>query len=117
MTCFASGLVGSDFRTILLGSLRHGLTSVLPVRALGELHLSQGLLYGMTTLAYSDRVSIMVGPKRKAAKRGRPYAGGRDPLVSIRLSAETIAALDAKAEGGSRSDLIRRYVEAGLKRK
>lgn len=49
---------------------------------------------------------------------GRP-ATGTHPLVTVRLPPEMIAALDdkANAEGVSRSDVIRRLVELGLKAK
>jgi hypothetical protein len=54
-------------------------------------------------------------PKRRP---GRP-ATGKDPVVTVRLPVETIKSLDAKAnaDGLTRSDLIRRLVELGLKAK
>ncbi len=53
-------------------------------------------------------------PKRKM---GRP-ATGRDPMLGGRVPAETIAAIDAYAAkvGTTRSDAMRRLIEAGLKR-
>jgi predicted DNA binding CopG/RHH family protein len=59
--------------------------------------------------------SIPVRPK----KRGRPYSGGRDPSVTIRLPEEMLAIIDAKSaeEGTGRSEAIRRLVERGLKAK
>jgi hypothetical protein len=55
-------------------------------------------------------------PKRK--KMGRP-ATGRDPTLGGRVPAEIIAAVDAYAAeiGTSRSDAMRRLIEAGLKRR
>ena len=51
-------------------------------------------------------------------KRGRP-ATGKDPLVTVRLPMEMIAALDAKAgaAGATRSVIIRELIGAGLKAK
>jgi Arc/MetJ-type ribon-helix-helix transcriptional regulator len=57
--------------------------------------------------------SIMVRPK----KRGRPPAGGRDPLVNARMPSALIKSIDnwaAKNSDGSRSEAIRRLVELGL---
>lgn len=50
-------------------------------------------------------------------KRGRP-ATGKDPLVTVRLPAAMIAALDkeAGAAGVNRSEVIRRFVAKGLKK-
>ena len=58
--------------------------------------------------------SIEVRPKKRG--RGRPYTGGRDPLVAIRLPASTIQAVDqwAKDNALSRSAAIRRMVEQAL---
>lgn len=59
------------------------------------------------------RPSISVNQKRG---RGRPPTG-RDPAVTTRLPEKVIAAVDAWAERnsvGSRSEAIRRLVEAGL---
>jgi len=58
--------------------------------------------------------SIKAIPK----KRGRP-ATGKDPLVAARLPQTMIAALDkrAEAEGVTRSETMRRLLEAGLKRR
>jgi hypothetical protein len=55
---------------------------------------------------------------QKKRGRGRP-ATGFDPLITMRLPAEMIAALDkrAVAEGINRSELLRRLIEAGLKRR
>ena len=55
--------------------------------------------------------SITVLPK----KRGRP-ATGRDPLITARLPAALLEALDNWAEknGVPRSELVRQFVEAGL---
>lgn len=51
-------------------------------------------------------------------KRGRP-ATGKDPLVTLRLPEEMIAALDGRASdaGVSRSEAMRQLIEAGLKRR
>jgi hypothetical protein len=51
-------------------------------------------------------------------KRGRP-ATGKDPLVTARLPQDMIASLDAYAErdGVTRSEVMRRLIEAGLKRR
>ncbi|MPZ36375.1 MAG: ribbon-helix-helix protein, CopG family [Rhodospirillales bacterium] len=59
------------------------------------------------------RKSIKVLPK----KRGRP-ATGKDPFVGVRLPDTMIEALDARAdaEGVTRSETMRRLIEAGLKR-
>jgi hypothetical protein len=51
-------------------------------------------------------------------KRGRP-ATGKDPLVTARLPQDMIDSLDtrAKSEGVTRSETMRRLIEAGLKRR
>jgi hypothetical protein len=51
----------------------------------------------------------------KQKRRGRP-ATGQDPLVGFRLPPETLRRLDQLAErkGISRSDAIRRLIQAGL---
>ena len=56
--------------------------------------------------------SIKVRPK----KRGRPYTGGRDPLVAFAYPPDTILAVDqwAKDNALSRSAAIRRMVEQAL---
>jgi hypothetical protein len=49
--------------------------------------------------------------------RGRPFAGGRDPAVGVRLPWRVITALDkwGKERGlGSRSEAIRHLVQIGL---
>jgi len=53
-------------------------------------------------------------PKKKS--RGRPFAGGRDPIVGIRLPPAEIAAVDklAKADGVKRSEMVRRLLLAGI---
>ena len=58
--------------------------------------------------------SIKEIPKR----RGRP-ATGKDPLVTARLPQDMIDSLDgrAKTEGATRSEIMRRLIEAGLKRR
>jgi hypothetical protein len=58
--------------------------------------------------------SIKEIPKR----RGRP-ATGKDPLVTARLPQDMIDSLDARAEadGVTRSETMRRLIEAGLKRR
>jgi hypothetical protein len=58
--------------------------------------------------------SIKVLPK----KRGRP-ATGKDPFVGVRLPSAMIEALDSRAEadGVTRSETMRRLIEAGLKRR
>ena len=61
----------------------------------------------------------MVKPKLTEKKKGpgRPFEGGRDPVVGIRLSAEETEEIDALAErhGVKRSEMIRRLLEAGRK--
>jgi transglutaminase-like putative cysteine protease len=59
--------------------------------------------------------SIKVDQKKK---RGRP-ATGRDPMVSSRIPADTVSAVDKWAQHNetTRSDAIRRLVEIGLKAK
>jgi hypothetical protein len=59
--------------------------------------------------------SIKVDQKRR---RGRP-ATGRDPMVSSRIPAATVVAVDdwATHNETTRSDAIRRLVEIGLKAK
>lgn len=51
-------------------------------------------------------------------KPGRP-ATGMDPLIGFRLPAETIAAIDAWAaaqpDRPTRSEALRRFIEAGMK--
>ena len=58
--------------------------------------------------------SIEIKPKKRG--RGRPYTGGRDPFVGIRLPAEVILAVDqlAKDSAISRSAAIRQLVEQAL---
>jgi Arc/MetJ-type ribon-helix-helix transcriptional regulator len=63
----------------------------------------------------------MERPKPKASQdkrpRGRPFAGGRDPAVGVRLPWRVITALDkwGKERGfGSRSEAIRHLVQIGL---
>jgi len=55
-------------------------------------------------------------PKKK--KPGRP-ATGHDPLLSFRLSADMIAAIDAWAasqpDRPTRSEALRRFIEVGMK--
>jgi hypothetical protein len=56
----------------------------------------------------------------KSVKRvGRPFEGGRDPLLAARFPQPLIDAIDrwAKASSVSRSEAIRRLVEIGLKAK
>lgn len=60
----------------------------------------------------------MVKPKGRK-KIGRPFEGGRDPLVGVRLPKELIARIDtwaAKHADANRSEAIRALIEAGLKR-
>ena len=55
-------------------------------------------------------------PKRR--KRGRPYTGGRDPQVAVRLPPEMLKRIDALAARkgiSSRSEVIRAFIDAGLK--
>lgn len=59
----------------------------------------------------------MVRPKMKP-KRGRPYAGGRDPIVSVRLDPETRERIE---EWGRKGDLklseaVRQLIQRGLAR-
>jgi len=53
--------------------------------------------------------------KNVKPKRGRP-ATGKDPLIGVRFPPALTAELDAAAErdGISRSEAVRRLVEAGL---
>jgi metal-responsive CopG/Arc/MetJ family transcriptional regulator len=57
--------------------------------------------------------SIMVAPKNR---RGRPFAGGRNPHVAARMPSELISQIDrwAAAKEMTRSQAIRRLVELGL---
>jgi hypothetical protein len=56
----------------------------------------------------------LVGPK----KRGRP-ATGRDPHFGFRIPVETIAEIDAwaaqQSDKPSRSEAVRRLLDAGMK--
>ena len=60
-------------------------------------------------------LSIMAEPKR----RGRPPAGGRNPMYGFRMSDELRNAIDAWREAQpdkpSRSESIRQLVELGLR--
>jgi hypothetical protein len=56
-------------------------------------------------------------PKVNKRPRGRPFAGGRDPAVGVRLPWRVIHAVDkwGKQQGfGSRSEAIRHLVQIGL---
>src|SRR5258708_34303060 len=57
--------------------------------------------------------SIAVTQKKRG--RGRP-ATGHDPTLTIRLPKELTARIDdhAKSKGETRSDVMRRFLEAGL---
>ena len=59
--------------------------------------------------------SIMVRPKKKL--RGRPFSGGRDPKIAIRMPQTLIDKADAWGADNylGRSEAIRRLVELGLK--
>jgi hypothetical protein len=72
--------------------------------------LDQTLIYGRPKFM---KKSIKVDQKRK---RGRP-ATGRDPMVSSRIPAELVAAIDtwAAQNATTRSKAICRLLEAGLK--
>jgi hypothetical protein len=63
-----------------------------------------------------DNVNVA---KKKKRGRGRPYAGGRDPLVALRMPPELTKRIDALAgaepDQPSRSEMIRRLVELGAK--
>ena len=54
-----------------------------------------------------------------AKKRGRPFKGGRDPIIAVRLPRHVLAALKAlsAAEGATRSDRIRQLIVKHLKAK
>jgi hypothetical protein len=72
-------------------------------------------------LAFSGlRLTKTVKSSSKIVKRkpGRP-ATGMDPLIGFRLPAETIAAIDAWAasqpDRPTRSEALRRFIEAGMK--
>jgi Ribbon-helix-helix protein, copG family len=58
--------------------------------------------------------SPKAAPKRKP---GRPASGGRDPAIQVRMSPALTAEIDAWASkaGTTRSEAIRRLIEAGLK--
>jgi hypothetical protein len=62
--------------------------------------------------------SIVVKPKilLKKKKRGRPFEGGRDPVIGLRLSQSETSQIDALAEkeGVKRSEMIRRLIDIGL---
>jgi hypothetical protein len=61
--------------------------------------------------------SITVKSKKRGP--GRPFAGGRDPLVGVRMPPESRKAVEAWAkhqdDKPSLSEAIRRLVEHGLK--
>ena len=60
----------------------------------------------------------MVNRKQKKRKPGRPYAGGRDPLITFRLPKEAVAVITSwakKAKISSRSEAVRQLVMRGLK--
>jgi len=84
------------------------------VRAGGKLELPIGPVLWLNHKSKCE--SIVVKPKKKT-KRGRPFEGGRDPVIGLRLSPEDTAAIDAMAEreGIKRSEMIRRLLDAGLK--
>ena len=92
-------------------SLRHGITSVLPVRAGGKLQLPISL-----PLRYILKSTMSI--KDKPKKRGRP-ATGKDPLVGVRMSPELTKAVDAwaKKNAHTRASAIRYFVEVGLAKK
>jgi hypothetical protein len=85
---------------------------LLTVAAARKLQLPPACFYGKTIFM---RKSGMVRPEKKA-RRGRPPAGGRDPMVAIRMAKALIANADAwaRANGTGRSEAIRRLVELGL---
>ena len=58
--------------------------------------------------------SIMVRPKKKL--RGRPFSGGRDPKIAIRMPQTLIDRADTWGADNylGRSEAIRRLVELGL---
>lgn len=58
---------------------------------------------------------MSASPKASSKKRGRP-ATGKDPLITVRLPPDMIKALEKRAgrEAMSRSEAIRRLIEAGL---
>lgn len=55
---------------------------------------------------------------KKPAGRGRPFTGGRDPMVSARLPDDLVGRIDAWANNHefkpSRSAAVRRLIEIGL---
>ena len=63
----------------------------------------------------------MAHSKEKVIRKRRPGrpATGVDPLITMRLPAELIAALDARAAADdvSRSEVIQRFCELGLNAK
>jgi hypothetical protein len=64
-------------------------------------------------------MSTSVKPKPKN-RVGRPFAGGRDPFVGIRLPKDMLAAIeDYRVANGlpSRSEAIRRMIEQVLHKK
>jgi hypothetical protein len=60
----------------------------------------------------------MVKPKQ-ARKPGRPFAGGRDPLVAARLPTELTRRIDAwaKLHEVTRSEAMRQLLEQALSSK
>lgn len=87
---------------------------MLPVRA-GQVRqsLARSAFYGRTIfMPKSNEV-----PKRK---RGRPYSGGRDPLVNTRIPIAMIEALEQFAADEkppiSRSEAVRRLLGEHLRK-
>jgi Ribbon-helix-helix protein, copG family len=68
------------------------------------------MIFGYTEIRVVSRKTVT--PKR----RGRP-ATGRDPHVAFRIPGEMIAEINqwAKEQGLSRSEALRRLLDAGLK--
>src|SRR6185312_5445859 len=84
--------------------------SMLPVRAGGKLQLSTGPILWLNHKCSAG--SIMVKPKKRKPKRGRPFKGGRNPIIGIRLDPDETADVDglAKEAGVSRSEMLRRLI-------
>jgi hypothetical protein len=71
--------------------------------------------YGTTVFV---KKSITVRPKKKRL-RGRPFSGGREPKITMRMPQALIDQADAWGVENyvGRSEAIRRLVELGLKAK
>jgi hypothetical protein len=98
-------------------SLRHGVRSLLGVRAGADVDASPRLAFTLyVIMPRSISVKRKSSTTRVTGKPGRP-ATGTEPLYGVRIGDNLIAQILewAKANGGvSRSEAIRRLVEIGL---